>query len=338
MKYNNHRIINLAEVIKSAEQITKEKHYKFRILVKIFISRRIGKYLLLCFAYLRWIDDFIDDKSNTIAEKRIFLANQKSLFESISNGNSSCVKVFEENFLLYYLDYAISINSTVLIDGLRNILNTFETDVNKLSINSTVLIDGLRNILNTFETDVNKLENNGLITQNELDKYIGIQTKALFNIIYNFLMHNSELNINYCVLPSFYHIDLLRDLKEDADMGYINVNIEDINEFKLNYYDLMNDKNLPEWIMFKLNEIEQILDGELEVIKKMPFKVKLFFYGLFPYINTKILRLRTYNYKLKGTVEETLMKEIKIYFLSIIHAIKFIKKIFFGSINLTDNQ
>ncbi len=313
MKYNNHRIINLAEVIKSAEQITKEKHYKFRILVKIFISRRIGKYLLLCFAYLRWIDDFIDDKSNTIAEKRIFLANQKSLFESISNGNSSCVKVFEENFLLYYLDYAISINSTVLIDGLRNILNT-------------------------FETDVNKLENNGLITQNELDKYIGIQTKALFNIIYNFLMHNSELNINYCVLPSFYHIDLLRDLKEDADMGYINVNIEDINEFKLNYYDLMNDKNLPEWIMFKLNEIEQILDGELEVIKKMPFKVKLFFYGLFPYINTKILRLRTYNYKLKGTVEETLMKEIKIYFLSIIHAIKFIKKIFFGSINLTDNQ
>ena len=176
MKSNPERIIHSKEVIRSAEQITKEKHFKFRLLVQTLISNRTGKYLLFFFAYLRWVDDFIDEESNTISEKRNFLKGQLELFESILRGKIFSVTKLEENFLLYYLDYAHSINSNILIEGLRSILETFETDINKLATN-------------------------GLIAKKEFDNYIASQTKSLFYIIYHFLMNGCDLDINNC-LPS----------------------------------------------------------------------------------------------------------------------------------------
>ena len=303
MKSNPERIVHSKEVIRSAEQITKEKHFKFRLLVKTLISNRTGKYLLFFFAYLRWVDDFIDEESNTISEKRNFLKGQLELFESILRGKIFSVTKLEENFLLYYLDYAHSINSNILIEGLRSILETFETDINKLATN-------------------------GLIAKKEFDNYIATQTKSLFYIIYHFLMNGCDLDINNCPLASFYHLDLLRDLKEDADMGYINSNIEEIKNFNLDYNDLANDKNLVKWISFKVSEIEEMLTSELEIIREMPFKVKLFFFGLFPYVNAKMIRLKIYNYQLNYIDCETFNKEIKIKLLSITHSIRYFFKIF----------
>lgn len=298
--------VDLNEAFKFADKIIHDHKTKAWRLGKVLLTEEKRNYLFLCHAYLRWVDDFIDNKERTIDEKKKFIEKQKILLANLSSGNKTDLNLFEEYFLYYLIQYAHSVGNSIVIDEVLNMIITFETDIRRIA-------------------------NDGILSEDELDKYANCQATALFRILKSFL---SPLQENNCdekniVFPALHHICLLRDFSEDLALGYVNVSREDIDKFNLNVNDLLKDYRLTDWVESKTLHIEKMLEEEITVFKELPFKYKFILYGLFPYIYAKIIRLKIYNFKFKDIVDKKLLKEIKIYFLSTIFSLNIFIRIFF---------
>ncbi len=239
-----------------------------------------------------------------LSEKRFSEILQKTAGKAISIKTD--LNILEEHFLYYLIRYAHSVGNSIVIDEVLNMIIT-------------------------FETDIRRIENDGILSEDELDKYANGQASALFRILKSFLSAGQEKNCDEknIIFPALHHIYLLRDFSEDLALGYVNVSREDIDKFNLNVDDLMKDNRLTDWVEYKTLHIEKMLGEEITVFKELPLKYKIILYGLFPYINAKIIRLKIYNFRFKELVDKNLLKEIRIYFLSTIFSLKIFIRIFF---------
>ena len=316
MQVNSKLRLDLNEAIKRADKIIQDKSSKLRLVCKIFFTKKKRNYLFLCYAYLRSVDNFIDDRIKTIDEKKNFIKNQKSLLTSLLNKNGANINSVPEHFLYYIIRYAHSTGNTSLPDELSNMIKT-------------------------FEWDLQRLENNGIYSQNELEQYISNQATSLFSIIYCFFPdQNGEINIksdtfsslNYLfnlVFSSLHNLFMLGGFNEDLDSGYINITKEEFQIYDLNENDLANNEKLKVWVANKLALIEKLMDEQIAVVKTLPFKLKLYLYGFFPYQYIRIQRFKEYEYTIDDSDKKQFIKEVKVYLKTFIYEVKVFAEIFF---------
>jgi phytoene/squalene synthetase len=297
--------VDIDEAFKLADKIIHDQKAKAWRLSKVFINKEKRNHLFLCHSYLRWVDDFVDNKNNTVDEKRKFINNQKKLLVSILSGAIADIHCIEDYYLYYIIQYALSVDNTTLANEILNMIKT-------------------------FEMDIQRIENNGIFTQQELDRYAKGQANALFRILYSFFPTKKEPknNIKAVALASLHHFYLLRDFTEDLKLGYINISKEEIEKYKLNETDLADVTRLTEWVAYKISFIEKMMDSEIVAVKEMPLKLKFLLYGLFPYLYIKIQRIKLYEYNIENLVNKNFLREIKIYYSAAIFDLKVFAKIF----------
>jgi hypothetical protein len=269
------------------------------------VSRKTRPYAYFCYYYLRWVDDFIDSKVNSIDEKKTFFKNQSTRAQSIINGETVKLNFTEEYFLLYFMKFVLARDTRLLVD-------------------SFTLLLGI------IGDDIKRLENNGSFSENEKQRYMNDNIKSFFNIINFFLQPKSAFKYHneYSCLRALIHTFLINDLAEDYSLGYINISNEEISKYQLNTADLLNDNSLIIWYKDSFTKINKWLDEDILIVRIFPLKLKFFWFWLFPYCVHKMNRIKIYNYNPRKDVPRFAAKEIKLYSLTILKTFKFIYKIF----------
>jgi phytoene/squalene synthetase len=295
--------VDLKDSFTLADKTAHDQKTKAWWLGKLFITKEKRNYLFLCYAYLRWVDNFIDDKNNAIVEKRRLIKKQEQLLASILSGNTADIQFVEEHFLYYLIQYALAIGNTSLANELLNMIKT-------------------------FEMDIQRIENNGIFKQQELDRYAKGQANALFGILFSFFP-TQKYDSKPVALASLHHFYLLRDFIEDLEMGYINISTEELQKFKLNETNLADVGRLTEWVAHKISFIEKLINDEIIIVKDMPLKFRFLLFGLFPYLYIKIKRIKTYGYNIEESVNKKFLVELKIFFSAVVYDFKVLAKIFF---------
>lgn len=298
--------LSLQKAFEEARIIAKNTSPKATFILDRFVSKDKREYLNLCYAYLRWVDDFIDDPEIPLSEKRTFANRQKSLIESYKNNFIHKPRTIEEYFLYYFIEFAVKNDSDVLIDSVYQMVDT-------------------------ISWDIDRLEEDGAFTKEQLNNYINIQSESFFNILYFFSTEKGSrkhLNNYSSILNTMTRLYMIRDLKEDIDTGFINISKEDIMSYNLDINNLKTDKNLSLWIEDQIRDIINALYDESTKLKMIPIKMRIFhFYSNFYYL-PKIIRYKVYGYYVGSHDNRNAFKEMETFWQSFLISLKLFNNIF----------
>lgn len=305
MNFNMPHSLNFESAVKAADEVMRNKNPKLKRISNLLVSGRIRPYFYLCYYYLRWVDDFVDDNKNSIESKKIFVEHQLNLICSLMEGKSPHLNCAEEYFLFYLIEYLRSLQKSNLI-------------------NLIVVM------LNTIRQDVHRLEKDGIFTEAEMQKYFEDQAKSGFGIVNFFLMPKEHYKYDdkfTCVL-TFIFISFAKDLFNDLKLGYVNISREDINKFKLDVNNLLNDSKLKDWYKDVVISWKESLKKDVSVIKELPIKLKLYWFWLYPYCLHKINRIKIYDYTPINLKQKVLINEVILYLTAGLNTIKAFYKVF----------
>jgi len=293
------------DAVKAADKIMTKKNPKLRRISKLMVSRKTRPYVYFCYYYFRWVDDYIDSKFNSLDEKKAFFKNQTTLAQSIINGENVKLNFTEEYFLLYFMNFALSQDTRLLVDSFTLLLGT-------------------------IGDDIKRFQNGGLFSENEKQRYMNDNIKSFFIITNFFLQPKSAFKYQnkFNCLRTLVHTFLINDLAEDYRLGYINISNEEIRKYQLNAADLLNDSSLVIWYKDSFAKINKWLNEDTLILRKFPLKLKFFWFWLFPYCVHKMNRIIIYNYDPSKDVTRSEVKEIKLYSLTVLSTFKFFYKIF----------
>jgi len=298
--------LSLNEVFEKARNIAQSTSPKATFLLDYAVSKHIREYLNLCYAYLRWVDDIVDNPEITLSEKKSFINRQISLIESYKNNFKREPVVIEEYFLKYFIRFSIE---------------------NSLDI----LIDSVFYMVNTISWDVERLERDGLFTQGQLNNYIDIQSESFYKILYYFSSKNDpskNSHDNLGISNACTRLYMIRDLEEDIDAGFINISREDIASYNIDLKNLKQDKNLSIWVEDQINNILNSIYNESTRLRLIPLKQKIFFWYLFSYYLNNIIRYRVYGHTLGKNKKRSFLREVKTYLQSILISLRLFGKVF----------
>lgn len=296
---NDFLSLSFENAVKAADEVMRKKNPKLRRITKLMVSRKTRAYAYFCYYYLRWVDDYIDDNKRNLENKKNFLTQQLKLITSILGTQKIQPNFTEEYFLFYLIEYLRSQQKTNLI--------------------SLVIT-----MLNTISQDINRLENNGIFSESEMQKYFEGQAKTTFRIV-NFFLHpqlSEEYDDKFTCLLTLAQITLFRDLADDLDLGYINISKEDIIKFELSTNDLLRDKKLKYWYEEKISSCKKRLNEDIRIVKQLPFKLKLFWFWLYPYCNHKLNRLKIYEYNPTKLKQKKFVNEVILYLTACFNTVK----------------
>ena len=296
--------INLKDAIDGARNIAQNTSPKVT-----FILERIVKndrdYLGMCYAYLRWVDDVVDDPNNSIPKKKEFIERQKKIIDSFQNNSEFEPLTKEEYFLFYIIEFALQKNLKKLIESV------------------SLMID-------TINWDVMRLEKDGVFSRNQLKSYIHNQLKSTHGFI-SYFIYKEDINYskyeNFEINNANVQMFMLRDLKEDIDTGLINICREDIQYYNMNIRNLMEDENLSLWIKDQINLIIETLHNEISKIKILPTKLRMLYLFFSIYYLPIVIRYRIYGYYIGSSNKRNFIKEIRTYWQSLFISIKLIRNI-----------
>jgi phytoene/squalene synthetase len=311
MNYNSNHGFNFKSVSEFAQNFAQKKSPKASKILDILIDKSKRNYVNLCYTYLRWVDDVVDDTERPLPEKKIFIEHQKnlitSLYKNYKNNNIESFTI-EEACLIHFADYAKSNGNIILLDEVNNMVEA-------------------------LSMDVCRIEHSGIFSNIELDHYIELMSKSLYNIMYNFSLPKSKYREEFYLGSKLMTIALMiRDLEEDFDAGYINIGAEDIKYYNLDIRNLKQDKNLSLWLADRINYIFKILDEECAILKYLPPRFRIFTCYSLIYRLHWVIRAKVYGcYNLKFISERTFLKELRTYLLSLIISIKIFWKGFIYS-------
>jgi hypothetical protein len=282
--------LNFEAGVKIAEQIMHEKHSKLRRISRYLISRNRRKSAHHCYHYLRWVDDFIDDKNKSIELKLQFYEAQLNLVKSLSMNLKVSLNHPEEYFLYHFINYASEQGKSSLIDSL--------------------LI-----MLDTIYQDIWRLQNNGIFSEIDLQKYHAAQSKSLFIILNHFLLpdESQKYDDKFECLKSITALTFIKDLKADLDLGYINISTEDILRYQFDLNNLLNDDTLRKWYIDKFSAFRLNLAEEIKIVKRLPLRLKIFWFWMFPYCYHKMNRIEAYNFNPKRFEDRKFFIELQLY-------------------------
>ena len=155
--------LSLKDAFKEARTIAQNTSPKATFILDRIVPKYIRNYLNLCYSYLRWVDDFIDDPIISLFEKKKFINRQKLLVKSFNNNFSEEPLLTEEYFLFYFLEFA------------------FQNDLE-------MIINSVYQMVDTISWDVARFEKDGVFTKKQLNDYISIQSESIQKYIVFF--HN----------------------------------------------------------------------------------------------------------------------------------------------------
>lgn len=298
MSFNENKCIDLQTAFNLAENTAKSKSPKATFILDLIVGKNIRGYLNLCYAYLRWVDDFVDNPQHNIREKISFVGRQKILIDDFSSSKQAAQISFEESFLFHLIKFALSRQKTFLIDALK------------------MLVD-------TIEMDALRLVHNGVYNKEEMKTYIEKNSKAFFDIITWFVAPNNPYTSQNIYCGKFAtRLFMLRDFEDDVKIGFINITKEDLERYDLDEHSLYINKNLNKWAEQQFNEIIEQLFIEALTVKSFPFKLKLFNYYSQIYYLPKLLRIKAYNFNLRKAPSKKIKNEIKVYSQFVLISIK----------------
>ena len=305
MKINVVPPAELNTAIKQAEKIVKGRSRKAYVMSKLLIPRFTRGYLYLCYSYLRWVDDVVDNSEIDVEKKKNFINRQEKLFDNFDNSINLKHLSTEESYLFYFMNYANEIDQKFLIEEVKKMVES-------------------------MKMDLFRLEGNGVFSESVLANYISIQTNSMFNLVHTFIIKENKNDSIYHNLGTFFwYAATFRDLLEDYNSGFINISREEIEKFNIDIEKLDDDNNVVKhWIKYKIKIVLELLNEEIESLNNLPFKIKIFWSAVYPYYIHKIFRLKTYNYTLQEYIKPSLGKEIKSYGRTIFTSLKIYIRIF----------
>jgi len=268
----------------------------------VLIPPKAGKFVFLSYSYLKWADDFADNPEISKDAKKEFIEYQLNLLEGIIHNSSVQLKNNEEFFLYHFCKCAEKENPKIILY--------------------------LKNILKSIKLDIERLWEGGVFYAVDLKRYIELQTKASFNLVYNVLLPDSNLEENNYLGRFLWQVRMMKDFQEDQDSGYLNISWEESDFYRLNPKEIMSSPNMKEWVMHNYAECMDILKNEILIIKSLSFKPKIVFAFIYQALFLELIRVKEYNYVLNDINKKKVTKEIKTYFSSLILTLKFYLNIF----------
>jgi phytoene/squalene synthetase len=297
--------LSLQKAFQISSGYTRKRAIKLWIVAQLLIPQRRRKYGYLCFSYLKWVDDFIDNPGRSKDEKLEFIENQLKLITALSNGEERKIETDEEFFLYYIIQYAQEINNSNLILEVKNSVESIAMDAGRLNYN-------------------------GIFYDIELNKYLDKVVRPVFNLTYYFLHPFVKIPQNNEYIGKFvWKVLILRDFFEDVDSGYINISKEDIEKYNLGVYNLKKNVNRLRWMRDKYPECMAILEEDIEIFKSMPLKIKLFWYPIYPYMIYELIKIKIYGYNFGEIRKINFIRELQVFSLTFLLSLKTIIKVFF---------
>jgi phytoene/squalene synthetase len=295
--------MDLQTAFKLAEDTARKRSGKAWFMACLLVPRNRRRYLFLCYAYLRWMDNIVDDKTLAAPEKKRFIETQKKLLSDLSNRIPAKLNADGETFLYYFLEFALNKKEHRLIEYLCK------------------MIDAL-------SMDVDRLEHDGIFSEEELLLYISTLNNSMFNIVHSFIIPNNNLQPSYENLGQFlWYAGTFRDIFKDLESGYINLSREDISNYNIKIGNVFSDGNLNLWIKDKIPDVLNLLSNEILILRSMPKKMRLFWAFAYPFYIHKILRLKSYGYTYNYLSKIEFIKEIKTYLDTLVIGTKTVFKI-----------
>ena len=285
MTIDNACIVELNRAFRLAENLARKRSPKAWLILSFLIPRRRLKYLFLCYAYLREVDNLLDHENISIDEKKKFINGQLQLLTSLNNRIVFSPNSEIEAFLFYFLSYSID---------------------NKKSN----LVYELKNMLEALRMDVSRLEKGGIFSNDELSAYINLLNTAMFGLVHSFMFPNDIYDEKYYNLGTFlWYGGALRDILKDFEAGYINLSAEDIKTYQINISNIKTDENFKRWLEDKILYLFELLDKELSTLNALPIKIRLFWTLGYPFYLHKIIRIQKYNYSIDYETRKNIIKE-----------------------------
>jgi hypothetical protein len=274
-----------------AENIAKSKSPKAKFILDLIVDKKDRGYLNFLYAYLRWVDDFVDDPQNKSLGKIKFISRQKRLLKDFSYSRNNTQLNIEESFLFFFIGYAVDQKKVFLIDAAKTMLESIEMDAQRLN-------------------------KDGIYSAKEMNIYVNKNSKAFFDIMTGFVEPGSSLTSKNIYIGRFAtKLFMLRDLADDIKLGFINITREAIESYSINKLNLSEDKNLNNWARNEFDNLKKILFEEALIVKTFTFKLRLFNYYSQIYYLPKIYRLKANNFDFfKNPNARNIRTEIIVYF------------------------
>jgi phytoene/squalene synthetase len=299
MNFNEYKPIDLSTALTLADGIMARRSPKANFLLNMGVSKSRGQYLKLCFSYLRWVDDIVDDPKVNVSDKRNFINRQLKLISNYSNNIFTPIEDTKEAFLYYFIQYGLNRGNNIIIDSVR------------------LMIEGL-------EMDVQRTERDGIFAESEMNTYINKMSKSFFDVTASFILSEGKYPYqDVIVTTASTKIWMIRDLLQDFESGYVNITREKLAQYNLISKNLPQNKNLKNYLESQINNIIRLLIDEAKIMKQFPIRLKLFNYYTQVYYLPKIFRVKAYGYNLlKVQNRKKLYNETVTYLLTFKLALK----------------
>jgi hypothetical protein len=238
---NTTKIIN--EIIKTKNNI----FFIICILIKPFINN--FNVFAAAYAYMRWLDDIVDNISNNESTINNFLVHQRKLINNLYNGKNITTQIEQEKLLIDFINYDISIGCQLKEDFLI--------------------------MLETLFFDLNRRHK--ICTKFEIEEYSYRMAKSFSSFILHFLNGENVKEKEEIITLASYGCQayMLRDLAEDIKNGLINIDKETIDKYGINIKEPHCDQILI-WIRKKANHLNCKMKLIDKIIKgKISFRNKL---------------------------------------------------------------
>ncbi len=209
------------DTAKLARQITWNNSKQTYFIGRLMVDRNLVDDFYRAYAYLRWIDDIIDEVAQTDEERTDFIKRQRKLVNSIFEDVTGSDFKPEEMILVNLVR-----NNIALKKGLESFI---------------------KNVFAIIEFDAQR--KGQPINKKDLDWYIECLGKAVIDGLQYFIGNNHDYptTANRHLASTAAHIThLLRDTMEDIANGFINIPKEYLEKHPFN----LSDPSRPEFTIF----------------------------------------------------------------------------------------
>ena len=238
---------------------------------KLFIRGERGKLAHFLYAYLRWVDDYVDNIKIDKLEQKNFLHGQSKIINCLYGGNKFETENYFEKSISRVIEYDIK-NGFRLRTVIRKMFEVFDFDIKR------------KNTIPHFED------------LNDYSKKIGdAYTRALLFFLAPSLTYKEEFSIS---AYASHQAHLLRDFIIDKENHYFNISREEIARFNIKK-DLTQDNNFSNWLKDKVDNIKILFRNGKKQIKKIPIlQVRLTGYLYCSRYEKVIARIEKNSYRL----------------------------------------
>ncbi len=230
---------------------SKQSFYSLKFMAdKDLINNALGAY-----AYFRWVDDFVDDVSQSDVERDSFIKRQKGLIDMLYQHKSPTSLCPEEEIL-------------------DRLIKSDRGDNSKLQ-------SYLRNMMAINEFDVHR--KGRLITQKELDWYSSCLATAVIDHLQYFICHDypyPATHGRYVAAIGAHVAHMLRDMLADISNGYINIPREYLEAHKITPHDIYTTPFLA-WVKERVTLARQLFaEGKLylDALGALRYKIVGYWY------------------------------------------------------------